>query len=484
MKSKPRMRAWIVAVLVVVATLGTVAVVTAGAAQAKVPCSVTVHAENVMDNAVQSAINTYPGGVICVGKGTFPEQLSISSPNTVLRGAGAAKTIIEPTSVTLNTYDDDLAVQLGSVGTAAIILVGVPCTSGTTLGNGGIACSTAYTQVTGVTVEDLTVNGAAAASSLTMCGDNPQGYVGVDFQDSSGTLTSATVENIATSYACNAETSVYATNGWFYTDTPTANTVTVSHTTDTSYMKNGITCDDVGESCSIVSNTVTGSGPNPNIAQNGIQVAFGAVATVSANQVSGNVCTWTGCGNDYYTTTQATGVLLYDPATGTTASGNTLKSNQIGILFEDDGISGDGYSGPVSLTISSNTIDSSTAYGIVANGAPGSGDSVTISSNTVNNEASLNPSVWGAPGILVDTGAFTLSGNHILGSSTAAGSSNGASQTVYDSTSIATGAIQGASESGSNPTNVYISSNSYTSDSYRLVTLGVNGGTVNVEEVD
>jgi hypothetical protein len=472
------MAASIVAVLVVLGALGTMTLIAVGSAQApstalaKDPCSVTVFTENLANNAVQTAINAFPGGTICLGAGTFPEQLTISSSGTTLKGAGATMTFLAPTSVAENTYDDDLGVT-GSTGMYAIILVGTPCLPG--------PCGS-LTQVTGVTVEGLTVNGALSSSSLTVCGNTPQDFVGVDFQDSSGTLTSAKVVNIATSYPCNPESAVYATNGWLYTGTPVANTVTVSHSTMSGYMKNGITCDDPWESCSILSNTVTGSGPNPNIAQNGIQVAFGAFAMVTSNTISGNDCTWSGgCGNDWYTATQAAGILLYDPATGTTVSSNTATLNQVGILFVDDGAPSNGYVGAVTVTISHNTVKESYAYGIVANGAPGGADKATIHANTVNNKESLNPSIWGAPGILVDTGTFHVTGNSIFGSSTAIGSSNGASQSVPPG-SLATSAIQGASESSTNPTTLYIGGNSYSGDSFRLVTLGENGGSVNVEE--
>ena len=50
--------------------------------------------------------------------------------------------------------------------------------------------------------------------------------------------------------------------------------------------------------------------------------------------------------------------------------------------------------------------------------------------------------------------------------------------------SVPTAAVQGVSENASNPTTLDISDNSYTSDTARLATLGVNGGTVNVDEVD
>ena len=60
---------------------------------------------------------------------------------------------------------------------------------------------------------------------------------------------------------------------------------TVIMTTDTvqPYDKNGITCDDVGTTCTIESSTVTGIGATPLIAQNGIQAVDTAAVTLSGD---------------------------------------------------------------------------------------------------------------------------------------------------------------------------------------------------------
>jgi hypothetical protein len=70
-----------------------------------------------------------------------------------------------------------------------------------------------------------------------------------------------------------------------------------------SYQKGGITVRGTGASATIEGNKVTGSGQVDYIAQNGIQVSFGATATVIRNIVSGN----------WYmpTTNEACGLLLY-----------------------------------------------------------------------------------------------------------------------------------------------------------------------------
>jgi hypothetical protein len=70
-----------------------------------------------------------------------------------------------------------------------------------------------------------------------------------------------------------------------------------------SYQKGGITVRGTGASATIDGNRITGSGKVNYIAQNGIQVSFGASATVWGNIVSGNWYEPDG--------TEACGLLLY-----------------------------------------------------------------------------------------------------------------------------------------------------------------------------
>jgi Right handed beta helix region len=496
MKSrKSGVKASIIAVFVIIGAVGAFALILPGTAQgahltAGPTCSVTVHHENAADNAIQSSINAYPGGTICIGAGTFPEQLTISSSNTILKGAGAANTIIAPNSgsgpgtLTFNTVDWDSAGYSGGVtcgSSTCVPLASIILVQSTTP-------PTAATPTTGVTIEDLTVNGSAGSANVA-CGDD---YVGVDFQDAAGLLTHSTVSNVASppaSFGCQEVSgAIYSYNGFYYSGvTPSPSVaVTISSTIVTGYQKNGITCDDPGESCILSHDTVTGAGPITSNAQNGVQIAYGAYANVGNSTITGNSYTGSSSTNDAYANGYAaTGILLYDPATDTTLAYNHVILNQIGIFYGDDGTMD---AGAESVTIYHNTVEESNAYGIVASGAPGGNDSVTIAANVVDNEQSLNPSIWGAPGILLDTGTFTLTTNHLEGSKAVSGASNGAYQTVCapsgypivcsSTENIPTAAIQGASESSSDPTSLFLSGNLYAQDTYQLATLAVNGGSV------
>ena len=54
------------------------------------------------------------------------------------------------------------------------------------------------------------------------------------------------------------------------------------------YQKGGITANGIGVSVQIRDNVVTGDGPTTRTAQNGIQIGYGATATVMKNTVTGN----------------------------------------------------------------------------------------------------------------------------------------------------------------------------------------------------
>ena len=87
----------------------------------------------------------------------------------------------------------------------------------------------------------------------------------------------------------------------------------------TDYQKNGITVNG-NVNGTVTGNIVTGDGPITYIAQNGIQVGFGATALIRGNTVSGN----------YYTPTDtvACGLLFFE-ATGVKQQANSLFANEV-----------------------------------------------------------------------------------------------------------------------------------------------------------
>ncbi len=312
-----------------------------GGEQPSPTCSVTVAGENPENDALQRAINDYPGGTICVGPGVYPEQLTIAAPGTTIVGSGNASTIIEPNApLATNTFDFDSAASYAALTPAvAIVLV---------------------QNTTDVTLENLAVDGVNAAATFTGCGVD---FFGVDFQNSSGTLSGSTVTNIelpTNLFGCQPGTGVYAYHGYFLTnDVPSpAVAVTIASSTITAYDKNGITCDDPGETCTISGNTIAGVGPTPLIAQNGIQVGFGASATVANNTVTGNHYTGPSVptDGDYFEPgAVATGILVYDAGSVLSVTGDSLRGNDVGVFV----------GGTASATVASNSIEQGFDYGIV-----------------------------------------------------------------------------------------------------------------------
>lgn len=114
-------------------------------------------------------------------------------------------------------------------------------------------------------------------------------------------------------------------------------TGTISGNTVDSYQKGGIISACTGTSVKITKNTVTGVGPVNFIAQNGIQVGYGAMATVTGNTVTGNA--YTGPNG-----ASSTGILVVGgpcfalPYTvGLSITKNTLTGNDVGVwLFNAD----------------------------------------------------------------------------------------------------------------------------------------------------
>jgi len=147
-----------------------------------------------------------------------------------------------------------------------------------------------------VTVSGLSVQGSMLNPffATTCCADD---FVGVWFDQSSGAVSHAAVTGIILPtglLGCQDGLGILA-----HSPSGTSH-VAVTRTSVSDYGKNGITCRDTGTICDISHDTVTGSGPDPFIAQNGVEIAFGAGGTVRGNTITGNECDDTagGCGPD------------------------------------------------------------------------------------------------------------------------------------------------------------------------------------------
>lgn len=105
----------------------------------------------------------------------------------------------------------------------------------------------------------------------------------------------------------------------------TAGTATILGNTIDDYQKGGIVISGPGSGATILNNAVLGHSAIPNIAQNGIQVSYGATATVQANTVQGNWYAGAGW--------TSSGILVFE-SDGVEVRGNTVSASQSGIVVE------------------------------------------------------------------------------------------------------------------------------------------------------
>jgi len=168
---------------------------------------------------------------------------------------------------------------------------------------------------TSATVQNLKVT---ARGLSDVCDDGDDRLRGILFDGAGGSILNNTVFNINQGRSgCQEGNGIEVRNAPF-DNTGNDLVVTISGNTVTNYQKNGITANG-SVAAVITNNTVTGAGPVDYIAQNGIQIGFGATALMRGNAESGN---------DYTPkTTLACGVLFF-AADGVAASQDKMSDNQ------------------------------------------------------------------------------------------------------------------------------------------------------------
>jgi parallel beta-helix repeat protein len=309
---------------------------------ASLACSTTVVAENIGNNAVQNAITNaehgVTGPVVCVGSGTYPEQLDINTSGITLRGLGTASnpTRIAPTSVLIQAIDPDNT----HLPEAAIILVG------------------STSSISNVDIKNVLVDGSAVTTfSSTSC--TYPDYFGVLYLNGSGAFSNSKIQNIyisstgAFSYSCPQG---FVSGFLAQSYSGQFSSVSVSNNKIVNFTQEGITCNDLGTSCQISQNTIRPlkAATSEADASSGIQIYLGAFATVTGNKISGVVCTTqSSCGSNLNTQFNGIGIFAAQTATGTSISNNILNGNDYGIVsYGNNG------------SISWNTVNGSTYAGI------------------------------------------------------------------------------------------------------------------------
>jgi nitrous oxidase accessory protein NosD len=169
-----------------------------------------------------------------------------------------------------------------------------------------------------VTVEGFDVDGAGRAANQVV-----DAFEGILFYAASGTVRDNTVRRVRYDPLNGVQRGVgiYVSHVF---DGTVAHTVRVVGNDVFDYQKGGIVADEIGTVLEATDNTVTGAGPTGVIAQNGIQVSFGATSTLRRNTVTGHV----------YAGPQqasASGVILFD-SDGNDLKQCTLAGNELNVF--------------------------------------------------------------------------------------------------------------------------------------------------------
>jgi hypothetical protein len=249
--------------------------------------------------SVQEAIDSN-ASKISVCPGTYTEQLKIERPVklSAVSGVGTA-TVAMPAAAQQSTSACDAAEQIDEVS----------------------ICAAGAVSITGINVD--------AVIPLETCAGKLDGI----FVGGRATLKASSVAIDGASTSLNAykgcQHGVAALIG------SAASPAEVGHATFnkvvvTGYEKNGPTVEEVGSTLTMIGSTVTGEGPSPYIGQNGVEVAYGGEGSIRSSTVAANECNVGSCGA---TGEQASGVLFYQAAPGSSVSTSTIEENDAGAYY-------------------------------------------------------------------------------------------------------------------------------------------------------
>ncbi len=265
-------------------------------------------------STIQSAIDAaIPGSTIQVCSGTYTEQLSITK-SLAIKAVGSVNVVLPATPANATTScDNTIGTQTGTQPQEEVSICGA------TVSISGIAFTAFWPALTGC-AGDLSgifvgAGGDLIAKKVAVDGaGNPVGDPNFGCQHGVGIA-------VGTSETTPVE----------------AASATLGNVTVTNFQKDGIRADGTGTVLKVTSATVTGPGPAAT-GQNGIEVLYGAKATVSGANVSDLECDDPAptCGPDGLNNYQADGALFYGAAPGSSLTKSTFTNNDVGAYYGSD----------------------------------------------------------------------------------------------------------------------------------------------------
>jgi nitrous oxidase accessory protein NosD len=248
---------------------------------------------------IQDAIDAAsPGDHIRICKGTYVEQLTIRKSLDIDADSGA---VLMPSAMKPNTTS---------------LFSGAP-----------IATAILVADDTDVSISGLTVDGVN--NGISECAPDLEG---ITFQNASGNIVRAAIRNfkLATGLGgCQSGTGLFVQSGG-----GKISKVEIEDCTIHDFQKNGITANEIGTTAFIRRNVVTGIGPTAAIAQNGIQIGFGAGGAIAKNVVTNNV--YSACSAVTMCAAVATNILVTQ-SDGVEVSGNKAGISQVAIFVNGNG---------------------------------------------------------------------------------------------------------------------------------------------------
>jgi len=257
-------------------------------------------------SSIQAALNAAGSEAkINVCGGSYVEQIEVTKPAKIAlaSGSGTAK-LIMPSTPAESATSCDTAVPGGQTDEVSI------CTSG-------------KVSITGMTIEALApINTCLGAlNAINVGGGGELKAIGDTIIGASTTLPAIKGCQKGVAVLVGSHKAAVVGHAMLKNDTIS------------SYEKNGPTVVGAGSTMKVMNTTVTGEGPSPYIAQNGIEVAFGGKATVMGSTISGNECEVPGVCSSSRIENQADGVLFYQAAAGSSVSASSVSDNDLGVYY-------------------------------------------------------------------------------------------------------------------------------------------------------
>lgn len=241
-----------------------------------------------------------------------------------------------------------------------------------------------------VKLSNLTVDGTG--NDVETCGLN---VIGILYQNASGTVNEVVARNqtLPGFTGCQSGIGIYVQSG-----AGGNSTVTVSNSSVHDYQKDGIAGRGIGTALIVTGNSVRGLGPDPIIAQNGIEIGLGASGTVSNNAVADDIYQ-----NAVNPGDGASGILVF-ASTKAQIVGNTVGNTQFGIAIASDPVLGAADSATIrnnnvfgtilfdgidlcsnkNVAVGNNVVDSAESAVHFDDTCGATGNQNTVSGNTIN----------------------------------------------------------------------------------------------------